>query len=157
MHFKPISAWTVTDVASGAAVAILVVSVIVAVALIIHRRRDVARYLTAHKTGLRFGKIVASLYSLIIYSALAAMFVMVVVLAVANIPWPAVGSFLVAVPAIIAMPFEAVWNSFKDQSLGEQILIIAIVMTWLIIAAIKKAANRIIAAMAMIEADRRRH
>jgi len=145
MHFK----LTVSDVASGAAVAILVVGVIVAVALIIHGRRDPARYLTARENWIAFGNIVASVLAI---SFIAAMSIPVVVLAVPHIPW-----LLAAVSAIIAVPSEAVWNWFTDQSLSEQLLIVAIVMTSLIVGAIKKAADRVIAAIAMIEADRRRH
>jgi len=123
----------------------LVVGVIVAAALIIHGRRNAARDLTARENWIAFGNIVASVLGV---SFIAAMAIPVIVLAVPHIPW-----LLAAASAIIA----ALWNWFTDRSLSEQLLLIAIVMTSLIVAAIRKAADRIITAMAMIEAERRRH
>jgi hypothetical protein len=72
-------------------------------------------------------------------------------------PWPTIGFFLLALLTIIPMPFQAAWNWLTDRSLSEQLVIIAVVMTWVIVATIRRPAARIITAMAMLEADRRRH
>ena len=113
-------------------------------ALIIHGRHDAIRYFIARGTWIAFGK--NTLLSIALFGG----FVLVLLVAV-NTPWLTIGSFLAALLAIIPMSFQAAWNWFTDRSLSEQLLIIAVVMTWLIVATIRRAADRI------IEANRRRH
>jgi hypothetical protein len=132
--------WTLNDLASGIMVALVAVWAITIVALIVHGRRDAVRFFTARATWIAFGKII-----LLIGGFFVGIFVVVMV--IANMPWPTIGFFLVALLTSILMAFQAVWDWFKDRSLTEQLVIIAIVMTWVIVGTIRSAADRITRAM----------
>lgn len=110
------------------------------VGLIIHGRHDAVRYFTARSTWIAFGKGTLALIAVFGGLILAA-------LVIANTPWLTVGSFLAALLIIIPMPFQAAWNWFTDRSLSEQLLIVAVVMTWVIVATIRRATDRIITAI----------
>jgi hypothetical protein len=128
------------DLTSIIVPALAAVWAITIVALIIHGRRDAVRYFTARSTWIAFGK-----GTLGLIAVFGGLFLAALVLGIT--PWLTVGSFLVALLTIIPMPFQAVWNWFTDRSLGEQLLIVAVVMTWVIVATIRRATDRIITAI----------
>ena len=115
---------TTNDVASGAAVAILLVSVIAAVALIIAGAGDIARYLTAPKTWIAFGKFVASLLGIFVAIVIAA-------LVATYMPWPIIGSTLAALLAIIVMPFATVFGWFASIPSWAAVIIVLLVLIYL--------------------------
>jgi hypothetical protein len=127
------------DPTSIIAPALAAVWALAIVGLIMHGRHDAVRHFTARSTWIAFGKGTLALIAVFGGLILAA-------LVMANMPWSTIGFFLVALLTFIPVPFQAAWDWFTDRSLSEQLLIVAIVMTWVIVAAIRKAADRIITA-----------
>jgi hypothetical protein len=154
VHFKAaISAWAASDVGI-ATITTLVVGAIVAMALITAVGRDRVTWIALGKETITPG-IYIGIYICVCLALVAVVLAAPYVSTIGSSIFAVVLTIFATGLAIVLTPFLAVWNWFTSQPLGMELLIIAIVMTLLIVAAIRKAADRIIVAME-IEADRRR-